>query len=116
MTFYEYVITAWLLMSALMLSLSRQARCQDPLLELLRWLVFGLTLLTNIGFQLASLFSFADWSYFIGLALVLALMMTLTRQIMLRSARLSTWALVFAVAGILLAFAQLGHMGPIHHR
>ena len=116
MTFYEYVITAWLLMSALMLSLSRQARCQDPLLELLRWLVFGLTLLTNIGFQLASLFSFADWSYFIGLALVVALMMTVTRQIMLRSARLSTWALVFAVPGILLAFAQVENMGPIYHR
>jgi len=116
MTLYEYVATAWLLMSSLMLSLHHQARCQDPLMELMRRLVLGLTLLTNIGFQLASLFSFADWSYFIGLALVLALMMTLTRQIMLRSARLSTWALVFAVAGILLAFAQLGHMGPIHHR
>ena len=116
MSFYQYVLTAWLLLSAVVLS--RQKPGPEPILTSgLRVLTFSLALLALTGFNLLALSVLPALAAGTGIALVLFLTVAFTHNVIGRHTKQPVlWALMCLALGVILSFFWLAEGPVLNHR
>ena len=116
MSIYQYVLTAWLLLSAVVLS--RQKPGPEPMLTSgLRILTFSLALLALTGFNLLALSVLPALAAGAGIALVLFFTVAFTHNVIERHTKQPIlWALMCLVPGVILSFWGVAESPLLNHR
>jgi hypothetical protein len=103
MSISYYVLTTWLLLSAVTLALPHGGEPPSGLPPVARIALAVPVMIAALIFQLNAFFALEAWAVALGAAVVIALLMTFTRTVLGRSRHKFGWGVACAVPGITLA-------------